>query len=263
MAEFTTLYSGSSGNCSIVREGNKFILIDIGKSTRKTLECLAEIGALISDLSAILITHEHSDHVYGLTVFLKKHNVPVYATEQTAGYLKKKKIVPHYADMRIITDNEEQIDDFTVSCFSTSHDSVQCCGYKIRTKTGKTIALATDLGCITPEVYENLCGADLVSLEANYDYEMLLNGPYPPYLKQRIVSKKGHLCNEDSAKTVLRLMQNGCKNFMLCHMSKENNTQTHVLSALKGELALNNYIPQKDCVVQVAQRSEVSPILTF
>ncbi len=263
MAHFTCLYSGSSGNCSIVSEGEKFLLIDMGKSTRKTLECLKHMGYDINNLCAILITHEHSDHTYGLTTFLKKYDVPIFATAPTIKELKKSRVVPHYAQTQELMGEEADISGFTVQCFHTSHDSAQCCGFRIKTPKGKTVAIATDLGCMTQEVYDNLCGADVISLEANYDYDMLVNGPYPAFLKQRIHSEKGHLCNEDSAKAVMKLMQDGCKNFMLCHMSKENNTEWHVLQALKNELAINNYTPQKSCVVQVAYRNDVSPAFKF
>ncbi len=262
MAQFTCLYSGSSGNCSIVSDEGKFLLIDMGKSTRKTLECLKHMGHDIKNLCAVLVTHEHSDHTYGLTTFLKKHDVPIFATAPTIKELKKSRTIPHFANACEIKE-QEFINGFTVQSFNTSHDSAQCCGFKITTQGGKTVAIATDLGCVTGEVYDNLCGADVISLEANYDYNMLINGPYPSFLKQRIHSSKGHLCNEDSAKTVMKLMQDGCKNFMLCHMSKENNTEWHVLQALKNELAINAYTPQNGCVVQVAYRNDISPVFDF
>ncbi len=261
MVKFTTLYSGSSGNCAVLAEGDKALMIDMGKSTRKTIQCLEEIDIGVNNLCAVLITHEHTDHIMGLKIFLKYHRIPVFATENTIKYLLKKKLVPHSAILVPVNENVQNIQGFDVAGFNTSHDAVDSCGFRIKTPKGHTIALATDLGHVTKSVFDNLCGADIVVLEANYDKDMLLNGSYPPHLKYRIMSEKGHLCNEDSAKTVLKLMQSGCKKFVLCHLSHENNSVQCLTSTLKNTLLQNNYIPHKDCIIHIAKRSEVSPIL--
>ncbi len=261
MAQFTTLYSGSSGNCAVVSEGKKALMIDIGKSTRKTLSGLEEINMGVNNLCGILITHEHTDHIMGLKIFLKYHNVPVFSTENTIKYLLKKKLAPHTANFVAINNSAHNISGFNVTCFNTSHDAAESCGFRITTPKGRVIALATDLGYVTQSVYDNLIGADLVALEANYDKNMLINGNYPQYLKHRILSQKGHLCNEESAQTVLKLMQNGCKKFMLCHLSNENNSVHCVTQTLKNTLMQNNYIPHKECIIHIAKRNEVSSAL--
>ncbi|MEG0179057.1 MAG: MBL fold metallo-hydrolase [Oscillospiraceae bacterium] len=263
MAKFTTFYSGSSGNCAYVEENGKYLLIDMGKSCRITTTALKTMGCSISDLCGILITHEHSDHISGLNVFLKKYKVPVYGAAATLDYLYDHNLVPQTAELVAIDGRSEEIGAFTVSGYETSHDSVACLGYRIKTQSGKVASIATDLGYVSDEVLANLYMADLVSLEANYDAHMLKTGAYPYYLKKRIESTQGHLCNDESAIIVSRLVSNGCKRIALCHSSKENNTQELIYKAVKCALIKDGVIPSADCIIQVAQRYEISPILEF
>ncbi len=263
MAKFTTLYSGSSGNCAYISSGDEYLLVDMGKSCRTTLTALKALDAPISGLKGVLVTHEHSDHVSGLNVFLKKYNVPVYGSADTLDFLYSNRLVPDGAELFDIDGKAEQIGGFCVQSFETSHDSVACRGYRIELPDGKSAAIATDLGYVSDEVLANLLLADIVSLEANYDLEMLMHGSYPYYLKTRIASSRGHLCNEECAETILKLMQNGCKKFALCHVSKENNTPETVYSTVMQTFAKNGFVPDKDCLVQVAERYSVSPIIEF
>lgn len=263
MAEYTTLYSGSSGNCAFLRENGKYLLIDMGKSCRLTSAALKTLEAPLADLGGILVTHEHSDHVGGLAVFLKQHAVPVYGSAATLDYLYEHRLVPESADLRAIDGREEDVCGFGVQGFATSHDSVDCCGYRITTPAGRVAAVATDLGYVSDEVLANLLLADFVSLEANYDYNMLMTGPYPYYLKTRIASQRGHLCNDESAETVVRLLQNGCKKFALCHIRQENNAPLLVCETMKAALLKHALIPDADCVMQAAKRHEISPMITF
>lgn len=262
MAFFTTLYSGSSGNCGVVWCGEKYLLIDMGKSCRTTLTALKSLGFGPAGLAGILITHEHVDHVSGLQVFLKKYPVPVYSSAATLDDLTEQGILPEGVEKIALDGRREDVDGFGVSAFVTSHD-VPCCGFRIQTPDGKTMAIATDLGILTPTVHENLSGADLVALEANYDLEMLRTGPYPYYLKRRIESARGHLSNDECAAKLLELMQEGCRKFALCHMSKENNTPDHVLGTLKRTLFAAGVRPEAGTFVQVQLRNEVSPPLEF
>ncbi|MEG2930766.1 MAG: MBL fold metallo-hydrolase [Ruthenibacterium sp.] len=263
MAEYTTLYSGSSGNCAFLRESERYLLIDMGKSCRMTMGGLKALNAPLSELAGILVTHEHSDHVGGLAVFLKNHSVPVYGSAATLDYLSEHRLVPANADLRAIDGREEDVGGFGVQGFATSHDSVDCCGYRITTPLGRTAAVATDLGYVSDEVLANLLLTDFVSLEANYDYHMLMTGSYPYYLKTRIASKRGHLCNEESAATLVRILQNGCKKFALCHISQENNTPLLVCESVKAALLASGIVPEADCVIQPARRHEVSALIEF
>ena len=167
MALFTTLYSGSSGNCGLVREGNQYLLVDMGKSCRTTLTALRRLDLAISDCAGILVTHEHSDHVAGLDTFLKKYPIPVYSSADTLDALDSRGTLPPAVETTAMDGgNPFDIGPFKVSSFPTSHD-VPCCGYRIETPDGRRMALATDLGILTPVVQDSLLGCDLVALEAS------------------------------------------------------------------------------------------------
>ncbi len=161
MSEFISLYSGSSGNCSVVRTGEKYIIIDMGKGVRTTSAALKELGLNISDCAGILVTHEHSDHVKGLATFLKKNPLPVYGADDTLDFLDANGIVPASCELRTLSGGEEDVGDFGVTMFPTSHD-VPCVGYRIHTPDNKTMTIATDLGVLTPPVHQALSGCDLV-----------------------------------------------------------------------------------------------------
>ena len=242
MAYFTTLYSGSSGNCGLVRCGQQYLLIDMGKSCRTTLTALKSLGLAVSDCVGILITHEHSDHVSGLDTFLKKHPIPLYGCADTLDTLASRGTIPPAVDAVPVDGQTLEIGDFTVTSFPTSHD-VPCCGYRIRTADGHVMALATDLGYLTPVVQDRLMGCDLVALEANYDAFSLHGGPYPYYLKVRIASDRGHLDNKACAAEILDLIQDGCKKFALCHLSQTNNSPELVMTTVYNVLLAAGILP--------------------
>ena len=227
MSEFISLYSGSSGNSSVVRCGDHYLIIDMGKGVRTTGAALKSLGLNIADCDGILVTHEHSDHVKGLSTFLKKNPLPVYGGADTLDFLDANGIVPPTCELNTLSRREEDIGAFGVQAFPTSHD-VPCVGYRIHTPDGKTMTLATDLGVLTPPVHEALSGCDLVALESNYDLHMLRSGPYPYYLRARIESARGHLSNDECSAKLLELVQEGCKKFALCHLSQEQHPDAGV-----------------------------------
>ena len=182
MAKFISLYSGSSGNSSVVRCGSRYLIVDMGKGVRTTSAALKALGLAVSDCDGILVTHEHSDHVKGLSTFLKKNPLPVYGAADTLDFLDANGIVPPSCELNTLEGREEDVGAFGVQSFPTSHD-VPCVGYRIHTPDGKTMTIATDLGVLTPPVHEALAGCDLVALESNYDLHMLRSGPYPYYLR--------------------------------------------------------------------------------
>ena len=262
MAFFTSLYSGSSGNSSVVCCGDEYLMIDIGKSCRATVNALKALNLSPDKMQGLLVTHEHSDHVSGLRVFLKNHPVPVYGRAATLGNLYEMGMTPPNAELIAIENRTEQIGSFEVTAFPTSHD-VPCCGYRIKAPDGSVMAIATDLGYLSDTVHESLSGADLVALEANYDLRSLRYGPYPAYLKRRIESTRGHLDNTDCAEKVLELMQDGCKNFALCHLSRENNTPQMALDAVRNRIEESGYRPKPDVRVQAQKRDEPSEWMEF
>lgn len=262
MAFFTSLYSGSSGNCSVVRHGQQYLLIDMGKSCRMTLNFLKDLGLHVSDMQGILVTHEHSDHIQGLKVFLKHYNVPVYSTAATLDNLDRMDLLPPAAELIAVEGRTEDIGSFRVTAFPTSHD-VPCCGYHIQAADGHTMAIATDLGQLTPEVHQHLAGNTLVALEANYDLQSLRFGPYPYHLKRRIESVNGHLDNRECAAKVLELMQDGCEKFALCHLSQENNTPLLALETVRSTLVEAGIVPGPNVIIQAQKRSEPSNWMEF
>lgn len=262
MALFTTLYSGSSGNCALVLCGQKYLLVDMGKSCRTTLAGLRGLGLAVSDCEGILITHEHSDHVAGLETFLKHYNVPVYGCADTLDMLESRGVLPPAVEAVAMDGRREEVGGFVVTSFPTSHD-VPCCGYRITTPDGRRMALATDLGILTPVVQECLAGCDLVALEANYDAFSLRGGPYPYYLKVRIASDRGHLDNKACAAEILDLIQDGCKKFALCHLSQTNNSPELALTTVYNVLLAAGIEPGRDVLIQAQSRGEVSPYIEF
>jgi Metal-dependent hydrolases of the beta-lactamase superfamily I len=261
MARFTTLYSGSSGNCAVIEEDGGYILVDMGKSCRWTTKALYEAGLSISNLRGICVTHEHTDHVSGLEVFLRHNNVPLYGGPETLEYLEDRNLVPGTARLFTIENSPVEAGGFLVEAFDTSHDAVGCKGYRITTPKGKVVSVATDLGYVSNAVFNGLNGADLVALEANYDKGMLMTGPYPYYLKTRIASSTGHLGNIESAETLLKLLKEGCNKFALCHMSKENNTREIVLNTMQTTFMEENAKMGEDCLMQLSLRNEISPFI--
>lgn len=265
MAELISLYSGSSGNCSVVRCGAGYLLVDMGKGVRVTTGALREAGLEAAGCGGILVTHAHSDHVKGLSTFLKRHPLPVYGAEDTLAALEDAGLLPAGCPVRILdpaAGEETDVAGFGVRAFPTSHD-VPCVGYRITTPDGKTMAIATDLGTLTPAVHAALSGCALVALESNYDPYMLRNGPYPYYLRARIEGPRGHLSNDECSEKLLELVQEGCEKFALCHLSQENNTPPLALQTVFTTFGAGGVVPGRDCIVQAQRRSEVSPALEF
>ena len=213
------LGSGSKGNSTLIVGNNKKILIDVGFSYPKMKMLLEGFGVNPSEIDTILITHDHSDHIGGLSQFLKKNSIKVCANSVLAGQLLR--IVNE--DDILIVDTEFDIDDFHIESFKTSHDAVGSVGYII-TENDKTVVYVTDTGYINRRNLNKLINKDLYIFESNHDVEMLMNGPYPYILKQRVLSDKGHLSNELSGSYLKELIGDKTKKIVLAHLSETNNT---------------------------------------
>ena len=233
-----SLYSGSTGNCFVISAPCGTILIDAGKNAKRLCGALAEVNINVDDIGAILVTHEYTDHVSALPVFLKKHPIPVHIAYGCAY-----KLLPHPSVEPLLNMHppihEECICGMRVTSFPTPHDSRASVGYRIEIPDEDEnvvyrIGYATDIGYVTPEIEEALTGCDAVILESNHDYDMLMMGPYPYDLKKRIASRRGHLSNPDSAALAARLCAAGTKKLMLAHLSQENNAPDLALGECVG-----------------------------
>ncbi len=222
-----TLYSGSEGNCTYITSGNASILVDAGKSARTLCAKLCEIGSRIEDIDAIFITHEHSDHVSALETLSKKYHIPIHIMEASAQrFDRQPDAAVHSCLNRHRAVFREKVGDITVNAFRTPHDSRMSVGYRIeidRENAKLTLGVATDIGYVSEAVREGLRGCEAVVLESNHDEQLLMDGPYPYDLKQRILSRRGHLSNHDSALLAASLASEGAKGFILAHLSRENN----------------------------------------
>lgn len=262
MAKFCALYSGSSGNSMVLSSGGASLLVDAGVSCRAILTALQQVGIPAQQLQGILVTHEHIDHVRGLKVLLKRLSVPVYASAATLDRLRQGELVPDDADLREIS-GPFSLAGMEVRPFAVPHDAAGPLGFAITTAEGSKIGIATDLGYVTPEVEEALKGCATVVLEANYDEYSLRSGPYPYHLKQRIASPSGHLSNPASAALCCRLVETGTRQLVLCHLSKENNTPMQAADTVCLQLAHAGCTLDSDYRLQVASRSQPSPVIRF
>ena len=233
-----SLYSGSTGNAFVISAPSGTLLIDAGKNAKRLCGALTEVNVNVDDIGAILVTHEHTDHISALPVFLKKHPVPVHLAYGCAY-----KLLPHPSVEPLLhmhpPIHEECICGMRVTSFPTPHDSRASVGYRIEIpdENGNIvyrIGYATDIGYVTPEIEEALTGCDAVILESNHDFDMLMTGPYPYDLKKRIASRRGHLSNPDSAALAAHLCATGTKKLMLAHLSQENNAPDIALGECMG-----------------------------
>lgn len=218
--KFCLLSSGSTANCTFISSGRTRLLIDAGLSRREVFNRLSAIGERAEDLDAILITHEHTDHIGGLVVLARKLDVPVYITERAAPAVAwddyEPKLVTFQAGTRL------RVGDFEVDSFTVPHDAIDPVGYLLRAE-GLRIGVATDLGYVPESVRYHLRETDLLVLESNHDLEMLKVGPYPWWVKQRVMGRHGHLSNENASDFIRQDMDPRTATVVLAHLSAHNN----------------------------------------
>ena len=253
MPKFCPLFSGSKGNSTYVATTEGAILIDAGVSAKKLCCALQEVGVSPDFIKGIFITHSHSDHIGGLRVFAKKYKIPVYATSKTVAALKKCDGF-ECITLNEIKDNIE-LAGMSISYFSTPHDCPGSCGYIISADSRK-IAVCTDVGKVTDDIHNALCGCDLVMLESNHDVLMLESCAFYSYdLKRRILSDNGHLSNNACAGEVVRLVESGTTRFVLSHLSENTNLPELALETVRTNMSLSGYVEDVDYSLCVASPS--------
>lgn len=261
---FCPLYSGSSGNALYVQYGETRLLIDAGKSGKMITDALKYIGVSPSDLSAILITHEHNDHILGAGILSRRYHLPVYATEETWNAMEAK-VGEVPGGMRRTFDKHQDfyLGQIGVAPFAIPHDAADPVGYRLY-GGGVSIATATDLGHFSSSVRDAIAGSDLVLLESNHDPDMLrMNDHYSARLKQRILGKFGHLSNQACAEALVQLVGTGVRNVILGHLSGENNRPELALATSENYAELEGIQLGVDLHLDLAWRDRVGGVYTL
>ncbi|MBE5769654.1 MAG: MBL fold metallo-hydrolase [Clostridiales bacterium] len=261
---FCPLFSGSSGNALFVQYGSTRLLIDAGKSGRMLEEALNMVGVDPATLDAILITHEHVDHIAGAGVMCRKYHIPVYANDATwsamAGKFGK---VPDGMRHIFETGNDFYLGDFGIQPFAIPHDAASPVGYRLW-GGNVSISTATDLGYFPREVRDAVAGSSLVLLESNHDPDLLrMNPHYSEKLKHRILGTRGHLSNDACAQALLQLVNTGVRNVILGHLSGENNTPELALETNERLMEQEGVRLGKDLHLEVALRDRVGSVYTL
>ncbi len=255
---FCSLASGSSGNCQFVASEKTKLLVDAGMSGRYIKNSLSSIDVDINQINGILLTHEHADHISGLGVLMRRHKIPLYVTEKTWEALKHKVGEVDYNLLHLYDKIDTiEIGDITVQSARISHDAVDPLCYAL-IHGNRKVAIATDLGMISDEVVDKFKDSDLLMIESNHDIEMLKVGPYPMYLKRRILSEYGHLSNEDAGYITREILGYGSvKHVLLAHLSKENNFPELAFETVKGILEEAGIVDGRDISLDLTYRDKV------
>ena len=264
MFTFTTFASGSLGNAALVSCGDTHILLDAGISAKRITAGLAELGVKPWQLSAILLTHEHSDHVSGLRVLTKKAGAPIYATRATCWEWYRKNrcdqvkglFQPQEAGAGV------RIGSLWVESFPTPHDAADSVGWSVAGE-GSRMVLCTDLGHVTDEVRRAGEGCDLLVCEANHDEDWVRSGPYPYYLKRRVLGEYGHLSNEAGAELAAFAVEHGTKTVVLAHLSQTNNTPVRAYETAAHRLLAMDCDPERDISLTVAPANTLGPTVSL
>lgn len=253
--------SGSNGNASYIGTEKSGILIDCGISAKCITASLHEVGIHPGSINAILITHEHSDHINGLKVLGKQLNVPIYASEGTLDSMQEKNKLPENCkSYSLRAENSFFIGELEILPFEIPHDAAEPLAYRVFSK-GYSASFVTDLGFFPKKIFDTVQGSDFLLIESNHDVEMLnTNTQYPLYLKKRILSKKGHLSNDTCAENVLKLCQQGSKHILLGHMSQNTNTYDIAYQTTLSTLTQANAEQNTDFTLHLARHDRHSKI---
>ena len=248
------------GNCLFVESDNSKVLIDAGVSLKKIEEALNTLGISPDSLDAILVTHEHSDHVKSLGSLSKKYNLPVFANRETLDSIPKQTNKISNNNLKYFNVKEKFcINDLEVTPFSIPHDAANPCGFSLSCNNDK-MSIATDIGHMTNDILKQLEGSKFILLESNYDSEVLKCSKYPYLLKKRIAGPNGHLSNEIAGKVINYLLHDNLKSALLGHLSKENNFPELAYQTVVNELISSGSDVSK-ISLSVASRDEVGDLI--
>lgn len=263
MFNFCSLYSGSSGNSLFVETENTKILVDVGMSCKKIEEALSEINVEPLSIDAILITHEHSDHIKGMSTISKKFDIPVFSTKETFDAMPKHTEKLNSNNIKYFNIAEKfDIKDLEILPFSIPHDAANPCGFTISKQNSQQLSIATDIGHMTNSIVKNLEGSSFILLESNYDTEVLKCCSYPFTLKSRIAGSTGHLSNSMAGKTISYLSVNGnLQTAMLGHLSKESNFPELAYQTVVDEIISSN--GNNSLSLSVASRDNPGKLITL
>jgi phosphoribosyl 1,2-cyclic phosphodiesterase len=252
---FTLLGSGSSGNTTLVSDGVTNILVDVGLSGRETAKRLREYGLEPDKVSAIVVSHEHGDHCRGVGPFAKSLDIPVFMTD--SAFLNSGMILDSKKQQRIIPGECFEVYGFLFTCFAVPHDSIDPLGFVIE-KDGIKIGIALDLGYLSNLVIERLRGCDGIVLESNHDIRMLKAGPYPWAIKQRVMSRRGHLSNDSVAQYLVNDFDGKAADVVLAHLSKNNNLPELALLSARRALEERSGLRIQQTKLELAEADQIS-----
>ena len=264
--EFCSFASGSSGNCYLVKTEETNILVDVGITGKRILAGLDGRGLSCEDLSGILLTHEHTDHVKSIRMIARKaKTAEIIGSEGTLAKVRDR--LPEDRSITICAETEKyMVGDIEVRPFALSHDAEEPIGYSLRSG-GRQITIVTDTGCVTEEIFREILRADLLLLEANHEVNILQMGSYPYPLKQRILGDQGHLSNETAGLVLARMLEerktrneDDIPRVLLGHLSRENNTPQQAYLTVRNVLFENGFYVHRDLELAVVLRDEESEL---
>ncbi|MGL4403409.1 MAG: MBL fold metallo-hydrolase [Fusobacteriaceae bacterium] len=253
------LGSGSSGNLTFIDGEGVKLLVDAGFSCKKIEEKLNEIGEKLENIDGILVTHEHGDHIMGAGIASRKYGIPIYIAEESyrAAEHKFGKLSPE--NLIFIEGKFSLGEGLLITPFDVLHDAERTLGYRIESPSGKVMAIATDIGYVDNSVREQFRDIDLMVIECNYDYQMLMESPYPWDLKARVKGRNGHLSNNDAAKLIRDVYSERLKKAFLVHVSKDSNKYSLAVDTVRKELSENNI----ELELEVATQNEVTSVWEY
>jgi phosphoribosyl 1,2-cyclic phosphodiesterase len=256
---FSVLASGSTGNSILVQTDEVTVMIDAGLSGKQVENQLKQVGVDPKELDALLVTHEHSDHIKGVGVLARRYKLPVYTNEKTWAELERL-VGDIPADLKCLFDEGDvkHFGDLEIESFGISHDAAHPMGFCFH-QGEKKLSLATDLGYVSQKIKEKITGSQALIFESNHDVEMLRMGPYPWNIKRRILSDVGHLSNDDAGLALADILQGSGEKVYLAHLSKDNNMTELARLSVKNILEENGYAIGED--IKLMDTSPVKPTI--